>query len=132
MLSLGPVEPDTVEKVEIIITDEEKARQERISLRPSLDEVLNLHDFEVSLSLPCFRRLLTDTRPSRDKSCQIRRGRIILRLQTMKSPIGKTMQHTTGIALPCTFGRFNVNLGFLQNLVQAPDPSRRYQGGLVY
>ncbi|KAF9464966.1 cytochrome b2 [Collybia nuda] len=43
---LGPVDLDTVEKVEIVITDEEKARQERISLRPALDEVLNLHDFE--------------------------------------------------------------------------------------
>lgn len=46
-LSLGPVEPDTVEKVEIIITDEEKARLERVSNRPPLSEVLNLHDFEV-------------------------------------------------------------------------------------
>ncbi|KDR75645.1 hypothetical protein GALMADRAFT_248239 [Galerina marginata CBS 339.88] len=43
---LGPVEPDTVEKVEITITDEEKARQERMSNRPLLDEILNLHDFE--------------------------------------------------------------------------------------
>ncbi|KAJ3513974.1 hypothetical protein NLJ89_g2633 [Agrocybe chaxingu] len=43
---LGPVEPDTVEKVEIVITDEEKARQERMSNRPPLDEILNLHDFE--------------------------------------------------------------------------------------
>lgn len=45
--SLGPVEPDTVEKVVVEITDEEKARQERISNRPPLDEILNLHDFEV-------------------------------------------------------------------------------------
>ncbi|TFK44932.1 FMN-dependent dehydrogenase-domain-containing protein [Crucibulum laeve] len=43
---LGPVEPDTVQKVEIKITDEEQARQERISNRPALDEILNLHDFE--------------------------------------------------------------------------------------
>ncbi|KAG6920222.1 hypothetical protein DXG01_004991 [Tephrocybe rancida] len=43
---LGPVAPDTVEKVEIIITDEEKARQTRIAARPPLDEILNLHDFE--------------------------------------------------------------------------------------
>ncbi|KAJ6466696.1 FMN-dependent dehydrogenase-domain-containing protein [Mycena vitilis] len=43
---LGPVEPDTVEKVVIEITDEEKARQQRISNRPPLDEILNLHDFE--------------------------------------------------------------------------------------
>lgn len=44
---MGPVEPDTVEKVVVEITDEEKARQERISNRPPLDEILNLHDFEV-------------------------------------------------------------------------------------
>jgi len=41
------VEPDTVEKVEVVITDEEKARLDRMSNRPSLEEVLNLHDFEV-------------------------------------------------------------------------------------
>ncbi|KAJ3748598.1 FMN-dependent dehydrogenase-domain-containing protein [Lentinula detonsa] len=43
---LGPVQPDTVEKVEIRITDEEKERLERIERRPSLSEILNLHDFE--------------------------------------------------------------------------------------
>lgn len=45
--SLGPVQPDTVEKVVVQITDEEKARLERMEQRPSLDEILNLHDFEV-------------------------------------------------------------------------------------
>ncbi|KAF9529723.1 FMN-dependent dehydrogenase-domain-containing protein [Crepidotus variabilis] len=43
---LGPVEPNTVEKVKIEITDEEKERQVRVSNRPHLDEILNLHDFE--------------------------------------------------------------------------------------
>ena len=47
LYSLGPVEPETVEKVEVKITDEEKARLERFSKRPPLDEILNLHDFEV-------------------------------------------------------------------------------------
>ena len=37
----------TVRKVEVVITDQEKARQQRMSARPSLDEILNLHDFEV-------------------------------------------------------------------------------------
>jgi L-lactate dehydrogenase (cytochrome) len=41
------VEPDTVEKVEIQITDEEKARLARAEGKPGLDEILNLHDFEV-------------------------------------------------------------------------------------
>ncbi|KAF9061806.1 FMN-dependent dehydrogenase-domain-containing protein [Rhodocollybia butyracea] len=43
---LGPVEPDTVEKVEVQITDEEKLRLERMEKRPLLSEILNLHDFE--------------------------------------------------------------------------------------
>lgn len=43
---LGLVEPSTVEKVQVKITDEEKARQERVANRPPLDEILNLHDFE--------------------------------------------------------------------------------------
>ncbi len=36
----------TVEKVEVVIKDEEKARLERVARRPSLSEILNLHDFE--------------------------------------------------------------------------------------
>lgn len=44
---MGPIEPNTVEKVQVKITDEEKARLERFSKRPPLDEILNLHDFEV-------------------------------------------------------------------------------------
>lgn len=47
--SLGPVDLGTVEKVEVIVTDAERARQERVAARPSLDEILNLHDFEVCL-----------------------------------------------------------------------------------
>ncbi|KAJ7068640.1 FMN-dependent dehydrogenase-domain-containing protein [Mycena amicta] len=43
---LGEVEPDTAEKVIVEVTDEEKARQERMANRPSLAEILNLHDFE--------------------------------------------------------------------------------------
>ena len=41
---------DTVEKVVVKITDEERARQERFNARPSLSEILNLHDFEVRLA----------------------------------------------------------------------------------
>lgn len=37
-----------MEKVEVKITDEERARQDRISARPPLSEILNLHDFEVA------------------------------------------------------------------------------------
>ncbi|KAK2463103.1 hypothetical protein APHAL10511_004758 [Amanita phalloides] len=43
---LGAVNPKTVEKVELAVSDEEKARQQRISARPPLGEILNLHDFE--------------------------------------------------------------------------------------
>lgn len=49
--SLGPVEPHTSQEYEVKITAEEKARQERVSKRPPLDEILNLHDFEVILRL---------------------------------------------------------------------------------
>ncbi len=45
--SLGPVEEGTVEKIEVKITDEEKARLQRVEARPPLAEILNLHDFEV-------------------------------------------------------------------------------------
>ncbi|KIY44772.1 hypothetical protein FISHEDRAFT_50682 [Fistulina hepatica ATCC 64428] len=43
---LGIADMGTVAKVEIKVTEEEKARLDRFALRPSLDEVLNLHDFE--------------------------------------------------------------------------------------
>lgn len=46
-VSLGRVESGTAETVEIIVTDQEKARQERMNSRPPLSEILNLHDFEV-------------------------------------------------------------------------------------
>lgn len=65
--SLGPVEPDTVEKVEVKITDEEKARLERFSNRPPLDEILNLHDFEVGECLKHSYFLLIFGRPLQDK-----------------------------------------------------------------
>ncbi|KAI0263845.1 FMN-dependent dehydrogenase-domain-containing protein [Gloeopeniophorella convolvens] len=48
---LGPVEAGTVEKVVIKITDEEKARLERVERRPPLSEILNLHDFEAIAKL---------------------------------------------------------------------------------
>ncbi|KAF8552935.1 hypothetical protein OG21DRAFT_1317694 [Imleria badia] len=43
---LGPVDLGTVEKVEEVISDAERARQARIAGRPLLSEILNLHDFE--------------------------------------------------------------------------------------
>ncbi|KAH8087799.1 FMN-dependent dehydrogenase-domain-containing protein [Cristinia sonorae] len=43
---LGPVETGTALQVEVKITDQEKARQERMNARPPLSEILNLHDFE--------------------------------------------------------------------------------------
>lgn len=48
--SLGTVDMGSVEKVEVHITDAEKARLERMENRPSLDQVLNLHDLEVGTS----------------------------------------------------------------------------------
>ncbi|KAF9243240.1 FMN-dependent dehydrogenase-domain-containing protein [Melanogaster broomeanus] len=43
---LGPVDLETVEKVQETITDEERARQARFAARPPISEILNLHDFE--------------------------------------------------------------------------------------
>ncbi|KAN0130821.1 glycolate oxidase [Lactarius tabidus] len=43
---LGPIEEGTAEKILVKITDEERARLQRVEARPSLAEILNLHDFE--------------------------------------------------------------------------------------
>ncbi|KAH9976160.1 FMN-dependent dehydrogenase-domain-containing protein [Lactifluus volemus] len=43
---LGPVEEGTAEKVDVKLTDQEKARLQRVEGRPPLSEILNLHDFE--------------------------------------------------------------------------------------
>ncbi|KAI6107543.1 glyoxylate dehydrogenase [Pisolithus thermaeus] len=43
---LGPVDPNTVVKVEKVLTEEEKKRQELVAARPPIDEIVNLHDFE--------------------------------------------------------------------------------------
>ncbi|KAH9955030.1 FMN-dependent dehydrogenase-domain-containing protein [Russula dissimulans] len=48
---LGPVEEGTAEKVEIKVTDQEKARLKRVEARPPLSEILNLHDFEAIAKL---------------------------------------------------------------------------------
>ena len=41
---------NTVEKVEVVVRAEDKARQELFAQRPSLSEILSLHDFEVRLA----------------------------------------------------------------------------------
>ena len=43
------MDPGTVQKVEVEVTDAEKQRLERVANRPSLSEILNLHDFEVRI-----------------------------------------------------------------------------------
>ena len=45
--SLGPIEEGTAEKIVVKVTDEERARLQRVEARPALAEILNLHDFEV-------------------------------------------------------------------------------------
>ena len=54
-ISLGAVDPGTVQKVEVEVTDAEKQRLERVANRPSLSEILNLHDFEVGVFRPYMR-----------------------------------------------------------------------------
>ena len=46
--SIGAVDPNTVVKVIKEVTEEDKRRQALMDARPPLDEILNLHDFEVS------------------------------------------------------------------------------------
>ena len=41
------MEEGTAEKVEVKVTEQEKARLQRVEARPPLSEILNLHDFEV-------------------------------------------------------------------------------------
>ena len=49
--SLGLVDSSTIEKVEVVITDAEKERLKRVENKPSLSEILNLHDFEAIAKL---------------------------------------------------------------------------------
>jgi L-lactate dehydrogenase (cytochrome) len=50
LLSIGAIDPNTVVKVVKEVTEEDKRRQVLMDARPPLDEILNLHDFEVRLS----------------------------------------------------------------------------------
>ncbi|EPT00384.1 hypothetical protein FOMPIDRAFT_1023784 [Fomitopsis schrenkii] len=43
---LGVVDASTVAKVVKVVTEEEKQRQKYVEARPSLDTIINLHDFE--------------------------------------------------------------------------------------
>lgn len=45
--SLGPVDASTVIKVVKEVTEEEKRRKVLMDARPTLDNIINLHDFEV-------------------------------------------------------------------------------------
>jgi hypothetical protein len=54
-VSLGPVDPETVERVEESVSEEEKDRLARFNARPALGEILNLHDFEVGMLLALAR-----------------------------------------------------------------------------
>jgi L-lactate dehydrogenase (cytochrome) len=42
----------TIAKVAKVATEEEKRRQALMAARPSLEEILNLHDFEVCHKMP--------------------------------------------------------------------------------
>lgn len=46
-VSIGAIDPNTVAKVVKQVTEEDKRRQAMLDARPPLDEILNLHDFEV-------------------------------------------------------------------------------------
>lgn len=48
--SIGEIDPSTVTKVIKKVTDADRKRQALLDTRPPLDEILNLHDFEVRRS----------------------------------------------------------------------------------
>lgn len=62
--SLGNVDVNTLKKVIKELTEEEKERRQRATLRPLLTEILNLHDFEVCLSL-FFANFITQIYPTK-------------------------------------------------------------------
>ena len=47
LISLGPVDTSTVQRVKVEVTPSDKERLARVEARPPLSEILNLHDFEV-------------------------------------------------------------------------------------
>ena len=49
--SLGAIDPKSVIKHKVITPDEIR-RQELLAARPPLDEIVNLHDFEVRFVVP--------------------------------------------------------------------------------
>lgn len=53
LIRLGSVDLNTVEKIEVIVREEDKIRQERYAQRPPISEILNLHDFEVRFRVAC-------------------------------------------------------------------------------
>lgn len=48
--SIGEIDPSTVAKIIKKVTDADRKRQALLDARPPLDEILNLHDFEVRRS----------------------------------------------------------------------------------
>lgn len=50
--SLGVIDTQTITKASKVVSDEEKRRRALMAARPSLDEILNLHDFEVCHMIP--------------------------------------------------------------------------------
>ncbi|KAG6876629.1 hypothetical protein C0992_012205 [Termitomyces sp. T32_za158] len=59
--SIGAVDPATVAKVVKIVTEEDKRRQALLDSRPPLEEILNLHDFEVQRLSSIFLVLLINS-----------------------------------------------------------------------
>lgn len=98
LCSLGDVDPETVLKVEVEVSDQEKARMDRIANRPPLSEILNLHDFEVCpTSTYSHSRILTSGfRQLRERSCRRRHGRTTARQPTTRSRTGRITPRTTG------------------------------------
>lgn len=96
--SLGPIDPKTVVRVEKVLTEEEKKRQALMAARPPLDEIVNLHDFEVSLGKE-IRPPTSDgdhIRPFPKSFSLPKHGHTTLLHRTTRSPSGRIVQPIRG------------------------------------
>jgi hypothetical protein len=112
-------------------TEEEKKRELLLASRPPLDEILNLHDFEVRHLQLSPGPKLTFSRPLRGRFFLRKPGHIILRHLMMRLRFAKTGQPTSGKhALKSYLQSSFMALSF-QCLVHPSHSSRCHQSRLV-
>lgn len=114
VFSLGPVDASTVAKVIKEVSEEDKRRQKYIEARPSIDTIVNLHDFEVRNLLSCtMSRAHNPRRTWPATSSRRRHGYVIvLRLDNTSRPTSLdrhiTLPHLTTKSL-CVRTAWHIN-----------------------